>query len=187
MALAISEIVDKRDRCMRTSVGVIREVRLHMTRHPRFRFVIGIVVAVFGHGCSSVSAGNNTTLRIWAMGREGEVLSQLMPAFEREHPGIHVEVQQIPWTAAHEKLLTAYVGEATPDIAMLGNTWAPEFVALNSLAPLDSLAASSKAIRRDDFFSGIWQTNVVNGKTYGIPWYVDTRVIFYRTDLLAKA
>ena len=23
--------------------------------------------------------------------------------------------------------------------------------------------------------------------TYGIPWYVDTRVIFYRTDLLAKA
>jgi multiple sugar transport system substrate-binding protein len=121
------------------------------------------------------------------MGREGEVLSQLMPAFEKEHPGIHVEVQQIPWTAAHEKLLTAYVGEATPDIAMLGNTWVPEFVALNSLAPLDSLAASSRSIRRDDFFPGIWKTNVVNGKTYGIPWYVDTRLIFYRTDLLAKA
>jgi len=56
------------------------------------------------------------------MGREGEVLSQLMPAFEKAHPNIHVEVQQIPWTAAHEKLLTAYVGEATPDIAILGNT-----------------------------------------------------------------
>jgi len=121
------------------------------------------------------------------MGREGEVLSQLMPAFEKDHPGIHVEVQQIPWTAAHEKLLTAYVGEATPDIAMLGNTWVPEFVALNSLEPLDSLAAQSKEITRDDFFDGIWKTNVVGGKTYGIPWYVDTRIIFYRTDLLAKA
>ncbi len=121
------------------------------------------------------------------MGREGEVLSQLIPGFEKEHTDIQVEVQQIPWTAAHEKLLTAYVGDATPDIAMLGNTWVPEFVALNSLAPLDSFADRSKEIRRDDFFSGIWKTNVVNGKTYGIPWYVDTRLIFYRSDLLAKA
>jgi multiple sugar transport system substrate-binding protein len=121
------------------------------------------------------------------MGREGEVLSQLIPGFEKEHPDIKVEVQQIPWTAAHEKLLTAYVGEATPDIAMLGNTWVPEFVALNALAPLDSFVERSKEIRRDDFFPGIWKTNVVDGRTYGIPWYVDTRLIFYRTDLLANA
>src|SRR3982751_3513205 len=180
-------MLDQRDRRMGTSVGVIREVRPHMTRHVLSRLALGIAAVCVGLGCSSASAGNNTTLRIWAMGREGEVLSQLMPAFEKEHPGIHVEVQQIPWTAAHEKLLTAYVGEATPDIAMLGNTWVPEFVALNSLAPLDSFAASSGSIRRDDFFPGIWKTNVVNGKTYGIPWYVDTRLIFYRTDLLAKA
>ncbi|HEY4735685.1 MAG TPA: extracellular solute-binding protein, partial [Gemmatimonadaceae bacterium] len=71
---------------------------------------------VLGVACSSASAGDRTTLRIWAMGREGEVLSQLMPDFEKAHPNIHVEVQQIPWTAAHEKLLTAYVGESTPDI-----------------------------------------------------------------------
>src|SRR2546423_7735201 len=138
-------------------------------------------------GCSPASAANKTTLRIWAMGREGEVLSQLMPAFEKAHPDVQVEVQQIPWTAAHEKLLTAYVGEATPDIAMLGNTWVPEFAALNALEPLDSFANNSRAIARDDFFDGIWKTNVVNGKTYGIPWYVDTRLIFYRTDMLAKA
>jgi multiple sugar transport system substrate-binding protein len=147
----------------------------------------GSLLAFLLASCSSASAGNKTTLRIWAMGREGEVLSQLMPGFEKEHPDIHVEVQQIPWTAAHEKLLTAYVGDATPDIAMLGNTWVPEFVALNSLAPLDSFADKSTEIRRDDFFSGIWKTNVVDGKTYGIPWYVDTRLIFYRSDLLAKA
>jgi multiple sugar transport system substrate-binding protein len=137
--------------------------------------------------CSSASAGNKTTLRIWAMGREGEVLSQLIPGFEKEHPEIHVEVQQIPWTAAHEKLLTAYVGESTPDIAMLGNTWVPEFVALNALEPLDAYVNRSREVRRSDFFDGIWKTNVVNGKTYGIPWYVDTRLIFYRSDLLAKA
>lgn len=158
-----------------------RPAKLIRTLEYQLLLVLGAL------GCSSASARNETTLRIWAMGAEGEVLSKLMPGFEKEYPNIHVEVQQIPWTAAHEKLLTAYVGEATPDIAMLGNTWVPEFVALNSLEPLDSFADRSKEIRRDDFFPGIWKTNVVNGKTYGIPWYVDTRLVFYRTDILAKA
>src|SRR5690606_36654777 len=30
-------------------------------------------------------------------------------------------------------------------------------------------------------------TNVVDGQLWGIPWYVDTRVLFYRKDLLLKA
>ena len=121
------------------------------------------------------------------MGREGEVLSELVPEFERANPGIRVRVQQIPWSAAHEKLLTSYVGDATPDIAMLGNTWVPEFVALDALEPLDSRVAQSTIVDRSDFFAGIWNTNVVDSVTYGIPWYVDTRVLFYRTDLLANA
>jgi multiple sugar transport system substrate-binding protein len=121
------------------------------------------------------------------MGREGELVSQLIPDFERANPGIKVRVQQIPWTAAHEKLLTAYVGDATPDIAMLGNTWVPEFVALDALEPLDTRVASSAIVKRDSYFPGIWNTNVVDGRTYGVPWYVDTQVIFYRSDLLKQA
>lgn len=137
--------------------------------------------------CSPAASDRQTTLRLWAMGREGEVVSQLVPDFEREHPGIRVQVQQIPWSAAHEKLLTAFVGDATPDIAMLGNTWVPEFVALDALEPLDQRVAASRDVLRTDYFPGIWSTNVVDSVTYGIPWYVDTRVIFYRTDLLTKA
>jgi multiple sugar transport system substrate-binding protein len=37
------------------------------------------------------------------------------------------------------------------------------------------------------WFPGILETNVVDGVTYGVPWYVDTRVLFYRKDLLARA
>jgi multiple sugar transport system substrate-binding protein len=119
------------------------------------------------------------TLKVWGLGREGEVLKELLPDFERRHPDIRVIVQQIPWTAAHEKLLTAFVGDATPDVAQIGNTWLPEFVALGALAPL---TADSQ-----DYFPGIWRTNEIGGTLYGIPWYVDTRVIFYRSDLLAAA
>ena len=139
------------------------------------------------HSAGASAAGKDTDIEFWAFGREGEVLQTLMPEFEGEHPGVHVRVQQIPWTAAHEKLLTAYVGNATPDLAQLGNTWIPEFVALNALLPLDSLDSSSPDVTESSFFPGIWRTNLVTGRLYGIPWYVDTRVLFYRKDLLAQA
>jgi multiple sugar transport system substrate-binding protein len=132
-------------------------------------------------------ATRGTTLRFWAMGREGEVVQELVADFEREHPGVHVSVQQIPWTAAHEKLLTSHVGRSSPDLAQLGNTWIPEFAALHALEPLDPWLAHSEEVRPNAFFSGIWATNVVDGMPYGVPWYVDTRLLFYRKDLLRQA
>jgi len=96
-------------------------------------------------------------------------------------------VQQLPWTAAHEKLLTAFVGEATPDICQLGNTWIPELVALGALEPLDQRARTSAIVAPDEYFPGIWDTNQVGGRLHGIPWYVDTRLLFYRRDLLQQA
>jgi multiple sugar transport system substrate-binding protein len=121
------------------------------------------------------------------MGREGEVVQELVADFEQEFPGIRVEVQQIPWSAAHEKLLTAFVGRASPDLAQLGNTWIAEFVALQALEPLDVRIASANTLAPSDYFSGVWDTNVIDGTTYGLPWYVDTRVLFYRKDILARA
>ncbi|HEY3065849.1 MAG TPA: sugar ABC transporter substrate-binding protein [Methylomirabilota bacterium] len=121
------------------------------------------------------------------MGREGEVVTELLPEFERSNPGIRVTVQHVPWTAAHEKLLTAFAGDATPDLCQLGNTWIPEFVALKALAPLDRYIAASPVVLADDYFAGIWETNRIDGAVYGVPWYVDTRLLFYRRDLLSRA
>jgi multiple sugar transport system substrate-binding protein len=129
--------------------------------------------------CRTTESTN--TLRFWAFGREGEVVQELAHDFEREHPGVRIRVQQIPWSAAHEKLLTAIVGRATPDIAQMGNTWIPEMVTLGALAPLSVTLADSSN------FPGIVATNVVDGTLYGLPWYVDTRVLFYRKDILARA
>ncbi|WP_198937872.1 sugar ABC transporter substrate-binding protein [Pelomonas sp. KK5] len=125
-------------------------------------------------------------LRFWAMGREGEVVEDLLEDFRREQPGIEVRIEQLPWTAAHEKLLTAFAGDATPDIAQLGNTWVAELAALDALSPLDEFVAGSRTVDMTDYFDGIWSTNVIGGKLLGLPWYVDTRLLFYRRDLLAK-
>src|SRR5579871_4172930 len=91
--------------------------RLHrgMARPRRSRTVTRLAAALLGLlslgplGCRS--SGDGTTIRFWAFGHEGEVVEALVPDFERAHPGIHVVVQQVPFTAAHEKLLTAVVGQ----------------------------------------------------------------------------
>ncbi|KRG83289.1 ABC transporter substrate-binding protein [Stenotrophomonas daejeonensis] len=128
-----------------------------------------------------------TTLRFWAMGREAEVVGELVREFEAEHPGIRVEVQNIPWTAAHEKLLTAYAADGLPDLCQLGNTWVPEFATLQALTPLQPWVDASDEVAPQDYFPGIWNTNVIDEQLVGIPWYVDTRLLFYRKDLLREA
>jgi multiple sugar transport system substrate-binding protein len=142
---------------------------------------------LFACAAGAGRAGAGVTLSFWALGREGEVVKELMPEFERRHPGIRVAVQQIPFLNAHEKILTACVGRTTPDLAQVGNTWIPELTNLGAIAPLDGRVRRSAVIVPADYFPGIWATNVVDGSLRGIPWYVDTRLLFYRTDLLAAA
>ncbi|MGH7731646.1 MAG: sugar ABC transporter substrate-binding protein [Candidatus Eiseniibacteriota bacterium] len=152
---------------------------------PEARVALAALAALGLGGCGA-AAGDGVTLRFWAMGREGEVVQELVRDFERENPGVRVRVQQIPWSAAHEKLLTAFVGEATPDIAQMGNTWMAEFAALGALEPLGPWLARS-SVAESSYFAGIWDTNVIDGRPLGVPWYVDTRLLFYRRDLFARA
>jgi len=149
---------------------------------------VAVALAALALGTCGCGGGRSgVTLRFWAMGREGEVVQQLVSGFEREHPGVHVVVQQIPWTAAHEKLITSYVGRSTPDVSQLGNTWVPEFTALQAIEPLRPWLARSATLDSAAFFPGIWATNVIDGQPMGVPWYVDTRLLFYRKDVLHAA
>ncbi|HLA69237.1 MAG TPA: sugar ABC transporter substrate-binding protein [Bacteroidota bacterium] len=147
------------------------------------RFLWCAVLIVVAASCRH-EQGSEVLVTFWAMGAEGERVQTLIPEFERRNPGIRVKVQAIPWTAAHEKLLTAYAGTSTPDVAQLGNTWIPEFTTLEALENLDPWIGESTVIRNANYFQGFWETNVIQGSVYGIPWYCDTRVLFYRRDIL---
>ena len=136
--------------------------------------------------CGDGDAGE-VVLEFWAMGAEGENVRPLLDRFEAENPGVRVEVQRLPWTSAHEKLLTSFAGRSTPDAAQLGNTWVAEFEALGALADLTERVRQSEAVVAEDYFAGAWDTNVIDGRVWGVPWYVDTRLLFYRSDLFAQA
>ncbi|MFN3414000.1 MAG: extracellular solute-binding protein [Thermoanaerobaculum sp.] len=144
-----------------------------------------LAVALLAAACTGKD--DPSLLTFWALGREGEAVAPILRDFEKANPGIRVRLQQIPFTAAHEKLLTAIVGRSTPDVAQVGNTWIPELAALKVLEPLDPWLPRFSGLNPQNFFPGIWETNVVDGVVWGIPWYVDTRVLFYRQDLLAAA
>jgi len=69
-----------------------------------------VVLAVLAAAACGVAPPPQEVVRFWGLGREGEVVDELLDPFRAEHPELEVEVQQIPFTAAHEKLLTALIG-----------------------------------------------------------------------------
>ena len=129
-----------------------------------------------------VSAGKATgTITVWAMGAEGENLPKLAKEFEAANPGAKVNVTAIPWDAAYQKFTTAITAGTTPDAAMVGTTWMGEFAGNDALDP------TPPSIDKSVFFEGAQKTTEVNGTSFGVPWYVETRLVYYRTDLAKKA
>jgi multiple sugar transport system substrate-binding protein len=144
-----------------------------------------VILALVGLSCGRGDRDN--VVIFWALGAEGERVAAMLPEFQRRNPDIEVRVQMIPWNAAHEKLLTAFAGGSLPDLSQLGNTWIPEFHVLDAIDDLSPWIKGSSVVYDSSYFPGIWETNVMDSMVLGLPWYVDTRVLFYRTDLLARA
>ncbi len=121
-------------------------------------------------------------LTVWAMGTEGEKLSTLADAFMAENPDAKVTVTAVPWDGAHNKIATAIAGGQTPDVSMLGTTWMGEFAKTGALdvVPADLFS-------KDDYFEGAWDTGVVDGTSFAVPWYVETRLLYVNKEVAARA
>ena len=75
------------------------------------------------------------------------------------------------------RLVAAIAGGDVPDVSLIGTTWMGEFATLGGFEP------TPDTIDPAAFFEGAWNSTVVDGVSYGVPWYVETRLIYYRTDL----
>lgn len=122
------------------------------------------------------------TIEVWAMGTEGEILGDFAAAFADENPDAKVEVTAVPWDSAHEKIANAIASGETPDVTLVGTTWMGEFAQSGGLEPLPEDLVDSA-----DFYEGAWGSTEVGGTSFGVPWYVETRVLYYRKDLAKKA
>lgn len=140
------------------------------------------LTACGGSGGAGVAADAKQTLTVWAMGTEGEKLGDVAKEYEKTHSNITVKVSPIGWDVAHQKLVAAAAAGKLPDVVQMGGTYLGEFADMGVLEPVDT-----KTFKEGDFFPAAWQQGSYDGETYGVPWYVDTRVLFYRTDLADKA
>ena len=122
------------------------------------------------------------TIDVWAMGTEGDMLGDFVKDFSEANPDADVKVTAVPWEAAHAKLANAISSGKTPDVSLIGTTWMGEFAEAGGLDP-----TPEGLVDEADFYEGAWGSTVVGDTSYGVPWYVETRVLYYRTDLAEKA
>ena len=120
------------------------------------------------------------TITVWAMGAEGENLPELAKEFEQANPGVKVNVtpsRGTPRTTSSRPRSPPTRPRTSPWSAPPG--WASSRASARSTRP--------RQIDKSGFFEGAQKTTEVDGTSYGIPWYVETRLVFYRTDLAKKA
>jgi multiple sugar transport system substrate-binding protein len=132
---------------------------------------------------AAVDAGPATgTVKIWAMGTEGEKLPELVKGFKEANPDATVEVTAVPWQDYAKKIETAVASGSTPDATMVGSSDLASFVAGGGLE-----AVPEDLVEKKSFFPGAQGSSEIDGATFAVPWYVETRALFYRKDLADAA
>lgn len=144
------------------------------------------LLAACGNGDEeSGSEESSDTLSVWMMGDGNETVQPIFDAYTEE-TGIEVDLQSIPWSAAHDRLLTAVASGEGPDVVQMGSTYMAEFTDAGALLDISDYIESSDALSPENFFEGNVATTMFDDNYYGVPWYTETRALYYRTDLLEE-
>jgi multiple sugar transport system substrate-binding protein len=112
--------------------------------------------------------------------------------FEKE-TGIKVNFVTMPFLQIHSKLITDFLAKSGQyDLVATVGYWVPEFYPAGYYTPMDKFLNDPK-LRDPNFdfkdflpafvdYSSKW-----NGVLYGIPFFTDSEIFYYRKDLLEKA
>ena len=146
----------------------------------------GLLMACSSDGADTDDSAANDTVSFWYMGDGNEQIQPILDEYTEE-TGITVDIQSIPWDSAHDKLLTAVASGDGPDVVQMGTTWMAEFVDAGALEDISSYVESEETLNSENFFEGSVATTKFDDAYYAVPWYTETRALYYRTDLLEEA
>jgi len=145
---------------------------------------------VAGHlGCATSqqdAAGAVTLVFTHAKHPQAAYLTDLVRLFEAENPGIRVREEILPSSSDEQHQfyvinLAAQAGEF--DVLDMDVIWVPEFARAGWVAALDPWLEPAHL---EPLHPGALRADRLNGRLYGVPWFVDTGVLYYRRDLLEK-
>ncbi|BAY25828.1 ABC transporter, periplasmic sugar-binding protein [Calothrix sp. NIES-2100] len=133
------------------------------------------------------TAAEGAKIEFWTMQLQPQFtdyFKNLIASFESQNQGIKVNWVDIPWAAMENKILTAVSAKTPPDVVNLNPDFASQLAGRNAWLDVDTKV--SKEVR-SSYLPNIWKASTINGKSFGIPWYLTTRLTIYNTDLLKQA
>jgi putative chitobiose transport system substrate-binding protein len=132
-------------------------------------------------------AGGKQEVEFWTMQLQPEFtdyFNALIAKFEQENANLKVRWVDVPWADMERKILTAVSAKTAPDVVNLNPGFASQLAERNAWINLDDKVPADA---RSLYLPNIWKASTLNDKTFGLPWYLTTRVAIYNTDLLKKA
>lgn len=117
---------------------------------------------------------------------QDKVLSEMTADF-KEKTGITVNYSIIDWGQALTKLTLACTGGEAPDVADAFFTSSIVKMGQGQFGPKDITDIYEELGGDDAYFAAAVEEVRVDGKIYGIPWRMDTRVLVYNTEHFAAA
>ncbi|MCU1557694.1 MAG: transporter substrate-binding protein [Microbacteriaceae bacterium] len=153
--------------------------------------VAGLALSLAACSGGAVPSGQNTDasgpLTVWVMGDSSKNFEKLVAPFVKSS-GQQVNVVAIPWDSIDQKLTTSVASGSGPDVVQIGLTKLRSFADAGALLPLDDKLAAYPNLASSHFADGVGgAATAVNGKVVSVPWVSDTRVLFYRTDILSAS
>lgn len=141
-------------------------------------------------GCGLMPGdAERSTVTVWLMQHSAsqEYLDRFTEEFEREHPGLDLDIRIQEWTGIGEKVQGALRSSEAdgPDVIEVGNTQVATYAEGDKL--LDLTLESMRDWGREDWLPGLAEPGQWGSQQYGIPWYAANRVVIYRKDLFREA
>lgn len=164
---------------------------------PPGRLAIGLCLALAalaaGTGCqrnSSSPAGEGGRTIVFAHGRLSgppDAFAAMLRDFEARHPGVAVRQTVLPASTDQQHQFYAINLEDRGtgfDVIAADVIWLQEFAKAGWIRSLDGLLPPAD---RADYFPEAIRAAAYQGGLYGVPWYMEAGLLYYRRDLLDRA
>jgi len=144
---------------------------------------LATAVAIGLIGSSAAFAADKIGLKLWmtGVGIDKYMKESIVPAFEKENPGITVEATNLSWTSYSQKILTGVAAGEGPDVLSFYSVDVAPWAARGVLADLDG-KVDPNLFLPTAIANGEW-----NGKVYALPIGLRMRPLYYRADFLKEA
>ena len=150
--------------------------------------LVGVALAAVASTASGGTSADGITVWLQTDAQSEKwqpIVKAATAAFEKQHPGVTVDVQYQTWGDHLKKFDATLAGGSAPDVIEMGNTEMTKYMAAGAFQDLTSL--KSGFANSSTWLQGLAAAGVYNGKLLGVPYYAGSRVVTYRTDLFKKA